>query len=199
MAASLGLFRCGEAGRAALADANALLERAKTFETVARREADASPEGAMRIITGLGAEAADAVPWLIEKHDAAKGGDILVARALAAIGPAASEAVAVLEKYRTPDSSTLADTCYALFCIRGDEADLKTLAEILVGDKHPRADRSAAARYLIALGGKAAPVADDVREKLPLPQSVARLDLRIKQSFFTRAEQGAPPLRLLPR
>lgn len=199
MAASLGLFCCGEAGRAALADANALLERVKTFKTVARREADMSREGALRILAGLGTAAATAVPRLIEMHDAAQGRDILVARALAAIGPAASDAVAVLEKHQAPDSSSLADTCYALFCIRGDEADLKAIADILFDESRPYADRRAAARYLIALGGKAAPVAGFVRENLPKLQSVLRLDRRIRESFFTRAGQGAPPLRLLPR
>jgi hypothetical protein len=115
------------------------------------------------------------------------------------MGPTASDAVAVLEKHRTPDSAALADTCYALFCIRGDEADLKTLADILVSDRYPRADRAAAARYLIALGGKAAPVAEYVRQNMPLPDSIARLDLAIRDNFFTRVEQNAPALRLLPR
>ena len=153
----------------------------------------------MRIITGLGAEAVSTMPMLIKKHDATKGGDDFVIRALAAIGPAAADAVAVLEKYRTPESSRLADTCYALFCIRGDEADLKTLADILVDEKRPYPARRNAARYLIALGGKAAPVADIVRENLAKLKPVHRIDYRIRKSFFARVDEGAPPLRLLPR
>jgi len=199
MAAGLGLFRCGEAARPALVDATALLDRAKAFKTRARREADASREGAMRIITGLGPEAASAVPRLIEKHDTTKGRNVFAPRALAAIGPAATDAVAVLEKYCTPENTALADTCYALFCIRGDEADLKTLAEILVDEKRPYAVRRDAARYLIALGGKAAPVADFIRRNLSKLQSVHRVDYRIRKSFFTQVEKDAPPLRLLPR
>ena len=199
MAAGLGLFRCGEAAAPALADAVALLERAETFKTVARREGDVSPEGAMRIITGLGAKAVSAVPMLIKKHDATKGGNDFVIRALAAVGPAAADAIPVLEKYRTPESSRLVDTCYALFCIRGDEADLKTLADILLDEKTPYHTRRNAARYLIALGGKSAPVADFVRENLSKLKPVHRIDYRIRKSFFAQVEKDATPLRLLPR
>jgi hypothetical protein len=77
--------------------------------------------------------------------------------------------------------------------------DLKALADILLDEKHPYAMRRNAARYLIALGGKAAPVADFVRENLSKLESVHRIDYRIRKTFFAQVEKDAPPLRLLPR
>jgi nucleoside-diphosphate-sugar epimerase len=43
-----------------------------------------------------------AVPLLVESYAAAKGEDLAVNLALAAIGPVASEAIPSLEQYRTP-------------------------------------------------------------------------------------------------
>ena len=76
---------------------------------------------------------------------------------------------------------------------------LKALAEIMFDEKHHYAGRRNAARYLIALGGKSAPVADYVRENLPKLESVHRIDYRIRKTFFAQVEKDAPPLRLLPR
>ena len=199
MAAALGLFRCGQAAAAALPAAIALLDRVETFTRVAQREADSGTEAAYRILTGLGPAAAPALPRLLEEYEKVRGSSILITAAIAAMGPAAAAAIPVLEKYRIPDNSYLATTCYALFRIRGAEADLKMIAEILMDKERPYADRREAARYLIALGGTSAPVADFVRRNLSKLEPVHRLDYRIRKSFFAQVEKDAPPLRLLPR
>ncbi len=191
MAAAFGLFRCGAAAAQVLLDAMKLVESKDGYER----------EAGLRVLSGMGPAAADAVPLLIEAYAAAEGEDSLVARTLAAIGPAASDAVAVLEQYRTPENRFLADTCYALFCIRGEESELKTMAGLL-GDKgRPRgySEWRDAARFLNALGAEAALVAPLVRDRLPLLDSEPSLRRELELTFFRRVEEGGRPLRLLPR
>ena len=186
--AALGLFLSGEAGAPALPDAMALLGPHKEF--------------GLRVLSGIGPGAASAVPVLVKMYEESKGGgDWLTARTLAAIGPAASEAVPILEEYLTPENWYLADACYALYCIRGGESELKTLAEIVGEKSRPRggAEWRAAARFLSALGSEAASVVPLVRERLPLLDTDPSLRRYIEDVFFKRVEEGAPPLRLLLR
>ncbi len=149
----------------------------------------------------MGPAAAAAVPRLVELYAAVKGQERRVTLTLAAIGPKASEAIAVLEQYRTPENKYLAYACYALFCIRGDESDLRTLAELLGDKSGPHADQKwkDAGRFLIALGGKASPVAGLVRDRLPLLASNPELKRNLESLFFKRVEQNTKPLRLTLR
>jgi len=198
--AALGIFRCGEAAAPALPDAMNLLGLGDD----GRPKDDGSlKEFGLRALCGMGGKAASAVPILVKAYEAAKGEDMLVTRTLAAMGPAASEAIPALEKHRTPENRFLADTCYALYCIRGGEEELQTLAEI-IGDKdRPRGYESGAwrdaARFLKALGVEAAPVAGVVRERLALLEKAPSMKRNIESVFFKRVEEGAPALRLLPR
>ena len=161
------------------------------------------PEAGLRVLSGMGPAAASAVPRLVALYADAKGANSLVTRTLAAIGPAASDAVDVLEKHRTLENRFLADTCYALFCIRGDESDLEMMAGLLGDKDRPRGYESGEwrdiARFIGALGGKAAPVAELVRERSSLLDSAPSLKRRIETVFLKRVEEGAKPLRLQPR
>lgn len=189
--AAYGLFRCGAAAAPTLPAAIKM----------ANGEIGDQRAAGLRVLCGLGPAAAEAVPLLIKSYDAAKGEDRAVTWTLAAIGPAASDAVEVLEQYRTPENPYLADTCYALFCIRGEESDLKTMAGLL-GDKScPRgcSEWEDVVRFLNALGVKAAPVAPMVRERLLLLETAPDLKSQLESTFFRRVKEGRSPLRLLPR
>ena len=155
----------------------------------------------LRLLSGMGPAAADAVPLLVKSYDDAKGEDRPVTFALAAIGPAASEAVAVLEKYRTPQNAYLADTCYALFSIRGDPSDLKTMVDLLGNTSCPRGAQEweDAITLLSALGSKAAPVASLVRDRLKLLDSKPNLKRQLESVLSQRIEAGGSPVRLLAR
>ena len=199
--ASLGLFRCGEAATPALPEAMSLLG----LDDDGRPRDDGSLRGfGLRVLAGIGPEAAaSAVPILTKAYEQSEGKAYLIARTLAAIGPAASTAVPVLEKYRTPENAYLADVCYALYCIRGGEAELRTMAQ-LIGDKDcPRGHESgqwrAAVRFLKALGADAAPVAPLVRQRVALLENAPSMRRNIEMEFFPRVEAGAKPLRLTPR
>jgi HEAT repeat protein len=149
--AAFGLSRCGEAAAPALPDA---------MKMATGPSGDQRAAG-LRMLCGLGPAAAEAVPHLVKSYAAAKGEDRPVTWTLAAVGPAASDATAVLEMYRTPKNRYLADTCYTLFCIRGDVANLETMVRLL-GDKScPRgaSEWRDVVRFLGALGAKAAQVA----------------------------------------
>jgi len=189
-AAAFGLFYCGEASVENLPKAVDLLEK-KTNDGVATK-----------ILAGLGPKAASAVPALIERIEAAKGQDPNNCQTLAAIGPAAAEAVTMLEKYRTQDNPYLADVCYALYCIRGDEKELTTIVEMVgqPGLPYGSSEWYAAARFLGALGGKAAPVAERLRERLSLlADAEPTLKRQIETVYFKRITENGRPLRLLPR
>lgn len=176
-AAAAGLFRCGAASASALPIALHLLE-------------DKAND-----------EAAGAVPALVQRVEAAKGHEPFSCLTLAAIGPAAADAVPALEKHRTPDNPYLAHVCYALFCIRGDGEDLAILVG-LIGQKdlpNGAQEWQEAARFLGALGGQAAPVASQVRQRLALLEGEPALRRQIETTFLQRAAAGAAPLRLLPR
>ena len=195
--AALGLFRCGEAAAPALPDAMGLLGLGDDGRP---RDDGSLREFGLRVLSGMGPGAASAVPVLTKAYEESKGRQYLIVRTLAAIGPAASEAVPVLEKYRTSENPYLADTCYALYCIRGGESELKTMAELVGDGSRTQQEWATAARFLMALGSEAAPVASLVRERLALLETpYPALKRRIESTFFKRVEEGATPLRLLLR
>ena len=190
--AGYGLSRCGEAAAPVLNDAMKMADvKVKSDKRAA----------ALRVLSGMGPAAAAAVPLLIESFAATQGEDRPVTWALAAIGPAASDAVAILEQYRTSENPYLADTCYALFCIRGDMSGLKTMAGLLGDKSRPRgsSEWEDVVTFLNALGAKAAPVAPLVRNRLALLDTHPSLRRTIESAFFKRVQEGAESLRLLPR
>ncbi len=89
--AGYGLSRCGEAAAPVVPDAMKMAES----ESGGKRAAG------LRLLAGMGPAAAEAVPLRVEFYAAAAGEDRAVTWTLAAIGPAASAAVAILEQYRT--------------------------------------------------------------------------------------------------
>ena len=194
-AAAHGLFCCGGAAAPALPDA---------MEMIGRKDGQGRAAG-LQVLSGMGPAAAAAGPHLIELYAAAKGEARDIALTLAAIGPAASDAVAALQQYRTPENPFLVDTCYALFCIRGGEAELQTMAKIIGDTDVPRGNESGqwrdAVRYLVALGAKASPVVPLVRERMQLPsveEECPAIHRRMTLTL-TGVEQGREPLRLTPR
>ena len=198
VAASFGLFLCGEAAHPALAEAVAVFDDKQRV----KRDSGTGREAALRVMAGAGPRSAahgTIMQQLIKTCDDSKGRDMLVVLTLAAMGPAAADATTVLEKHATPENSHLATTHYALFCLRGDTKDLRAIAEIMFDDKRLYADRVDAARFLIAIGGKAALVADYVREHLPNMDVNLRFKYKLQASFFQRVEQELPALRLLQR
>ena len=106
-----------------------------------------------------------------------------------------------LKKYRTLGNPYLADVCYALYCIRGDEKDLTMLVDMIGQENLPHGggEWQAAARFLGALGGKAAPVAERLRERLSLLDKESTLRQQIEEIYLKRMTENAKPLRLLPR
>ena len=173
--AAYGLARCGEAAAPILPDIIKMANKPKGDERAI----------GLRLLSGMGPAAAEAVPLLVNFYTDGKGEDRAVTYALAAIGSAASDAIAVLEKYRNPENSYLADTCYALFCIRGDESDLKIMAGLLGDTSCPRgsSEWEDVGMFLNALGAKAAPVAPLVRDRLSRLDSQPDLKRQLELTF----------------
>ena len=107
----------------------------------------------------------------------------------------------MLEKYRKPDNPYLADVCYALYCLRGDQKDLTMLAEMIGQENLPygAGEWYAAARFLGALGGQAASAAALIRGRISLLGKEPTLRRQIETICLKRIEENAQPLRLLPR
>ena len=156
---------------------------------------DPSPtrrSAAIGLITGLGSAATDAVPRLIKNHPG-KAWDARYIRALAAIGPAATPAIPSLEKLAAQPTAEMhrADALQALFCIRGEVADLRKLVEMLSDMKgSPNAKRHVV-KLLDQLGAKAAPVAIDVRRLLKSGK-VADFQEGL-ESFLRQVKTGSAP------
>ena len=131
---------------------------------------------AVAVVKNIGPSAAAAVPALIEAYQRERGGQkhhALFAEGLAAIGPAAAEAVPVMDDAARsynwangPGTYAKGSTLYALYLIRGKEADLQSLADLLPVTKYRCGLK--AARLLNRLGHKARPVEDKVRKQLEM-------------------------------
>jgi len=150
----------------------------------------------MKIIAASGPKAAPAVPKLTKRYESKNGGSY-EAKTLAAIGPAAKEAIPVLEKFATKDENYPVSAYYALYCIRGNKSDLFKLVDVLKSSKKEMASQKPAViSYLAALGVKAAPAADVVREIMKTDKSLAENGgLKL---FIERVEKGEGPAILLP-
>ena len=155
LAAGEALAKLGPAAESALPDLIELL----------RSDHAQHVRAAVTAIEQIGPGAAPAVPALIEYYRKQAGKAPYTARALAAIGPAASAAVETLEKYSQGNGWCEAATIYALFCIRGDEGDLQALTDLL-WDGEEKYGRPYAAQLLDKLGTAARPVEARVREWL---------------------------------
>ena len=105
----------------------------------------------------------------------------------------ADEAVPILEKYAVQGSPEQARACYALFCIRGEPDDLKSMVDLLKADEPGRVEMP---RYLNALGAKASPVAAEITQLLTLEEFAEhKAEL---QAFLTKVEKGEAPVTLMP-
>ena len=142
-------------------------------------------EAATTLISGLGADAAQAAPKLVLLYKKKPGTTMLI-KALAAIGPAASAAVPTLEKYaaKTTPGSKVADSYYALFCIRGQISDLQKMVELLKDQRVNARTKKNIVALIEKLGAKAEPVIDEMRRIVALPKGAEV----IKESGF-----GATP------
>ena len=189
--AAYGLARCGEAAAPILSDVIKMAQQPAGDERAI----------GLRLLSGMGPAAAPAVPLLIAAFQEANGEDRPVTYALAAIGSPASDAIAVLQQYRHSQNPYLANTCYALFCIRGNVADLKMMARLLGDTNCPRGSEEweDVVTLLNALGVKAAAVAPIVQERLSLLDSQPALQRQLTSTYFPRVKKKAPPLRLLAR
>ena len=76
---------------------------------------------------------------------------------------------------------------YALFCIRGDTEDLRNMIDVLKQGNH----KYWIARFLVALGVKAKPMANEARQMLK-QKAFAEFHERIRL-FLKRVEHGRGP------
>ena len=110
-------------------------------------------------------------------------------RAWAAIGPSANAAIPVIEDFvkREKNTHSLGVAHYALFCIRGETQDLSNMIDVLKQGDH----KYWIARFLVALGVKAKPMADEARQMLD-QEAFAQFHERLKL-FLKRVDQGRGP------
>ena len=141
----------------------------------------------LKIIAAMGPAAQAAVPKIVERYVT-----------LAAIGPSATQAVGALEQYATLANDYLADTRYALFCIRGQTSDIENMVSLLDRTDRVRPwEKRDVVSYLNALGIKAAAVADQARDLL---QS-EKLDDTNKEglaAFLEKVDAGEGPYVIVP-
>ena len=117
------------------------------------------------LITGVGVHATPIAPKLVKLH-AENPGNAALINALAAIGPAAADALPALQKYaaRPNPDNRHADSYYAIFRIRGAPADLENMI-VLLKDPQVRADtKNHMVERLNELGTQAAPIAAELYE-----------------------------------
>lgn len=145
------------------------------------------------IITRVGPAAAPTAPALIRYYDGKRGQAPYVAAALAALGPAASAAVPVIEKHLRPDSKYLADAYYTLYCIRGDEADLGRMLRLLERDDLNRpTQRSYVITFLNCLGVQAGSVTGTARELIESGR-LTEAEVRGLRSFLGKVADNIGP------
>ncbi len=177
-AAGQGLPRFGAAARAALPQALEIFNHP-------------NPQwhwAGLWIITGLGPEAASAVPKLVQMYE--QRPQQMVVLALAAIGPAAAQAIPALE-----NASPSIDTNYALFCIRGEASDLENMIALL-GNPQMKKSHTTVMRRLNALGAKAEPAAGTIRRLLE-SQLFDDFTSRGLEAFLERVKNDTGAVRLL--
>ena len=128
-AAAQMLSGLGPIARGALPEMIGLLDHSDGYRRAA----------AFTFVASLGPQAVAAVPRLVEIVDGAKGKGTAELRCLAAIGPAAAEAIPILEKWAraNPTNPDRGWIYYTLFCIRGETADLKNLVGMMADNDLP--------------------------------------------------------------
>jgi len=192
-AAGEGLVRMGPAARPALQDAIELLDRPHDNWIW-----DAG-DVVRKIISSIGPEARDAVPKLVKIVETKTGSskraidDVL---ALAHIRESAAAAVGALENYAEKEEKPHARGCayYALFCIRGENEDLRNMVNVLNQDGGSL--RWWLARFLDALGTKASPLAAEAREMVK-SEKFAKHKEKL-ESFLRRVKNGEGPVAFHP-
>lgn len=152
----------------------------------------------MKIIATLGSAGHVAVPKLVARYRTSKGIASSEPLTLAAIGPAATAAVAALETYGTTSNAFLPDTLYALFCVRGHTSDLEDMVDLLdrTDLSRPWAKRDVI-DFLNALGIKAEAVVTQARGLLDSENldDTAKKGLR---AFLKKVEAKEGPYVILP-
>ena len=181
------LARMGPAAEPALPEAIELLDRPYAQWIW--------PEPGMvrRIIAAIGPKAGAAVPQLVRLVNDKKGDAPEEMLALAAIGESAEKAIPVLLKYSAEGSPRRGCALYALFCVRGNAEDLDNMVGALKGDEPGRAEL---ARYLDALGAKAQPVAEKIKQLAETEAFAAQKEML--ESFLKKVETEKGPTTLMP-
>ena len=153
---------------------------------------------ALRTLAAIGPDAAPATATLAACYEARTAGWLQTPRsealAMAAIGPAAHEAVPTLERFALdPNHKHGEYALYALYCIRGDPADLEELVNMMASDE---SKCGTIAGFLNALGAEAGSVAPRVQQLL---MSVEDEDVKKTiVSFLAKVENRTGPTPIVP-
>ncbi len=141
------------------------------------------------LITDLGPQARTAVPTLLELQNS---WDARHLRALAAIGPAAHGAIDALEQYaRLHNGSDRIEALHALCWVRGAEADLAALLQLLNPARSHDATRQQVLICLSQLGVRASSGAESVRSMLAAGKLPGQEDRA--QAFLQAVDQKSVP------
>ena len=141
------------------------------------------------LITALGPLARAAVPTLLELRDSWDASHL---RALAAIGPAAHGAIDALEQYaQLHNGSDRIEALHALCWVRGAEADLAALWQLLNPTRSNTATRQQVLVCLSQLGVRASSGAESVRSMLAAGQLPGQEDRA--QAFLQAVDQKSVP------
>ena len=144
---------------------------------------------ALGLITDLGPLAPAAVPTLLELQDSWDASHL---RALAAIGPAARVASGALEQHaQTHNGSDRVEALHALCWIRGAEADLPALLQLLNPTRSNDATRQHVLACLTQLGVRASGAAEPVRTMLAAGHFPGQEDQA--QAFLQAVDQKSVP------
>jgi HEAT repeat protein len=144
----------GQLAQAAVASASRMLDDPDPTRRTA----------AIGLITDLGPHARAAVPRLVQLQST---WDSRHVAALAAIGPAAAEAVdALVQDANRHAGSRRADALQALAFMRSERSDLDDIIKLLEDPDSNAAAKQHVLKRLAQLGARAAPVAEDVKSLL---------------------------------
>ena len=138
-------------------------------------------------------------PKLIEQIEAKNGAAPGQYIALGAIGPAAREAVPVIEKWlaASPGYSERDRMHFALFYIRGEKRDLDNLVTMMRDNELPDWKMKHLAIEFDALGAAAAPVVDEVRELMQSKYPKLH-EGELMDPYYDKVAKGEGPRRMLP-